>query len=65
MNPGDKMSSKELADALRKLMVEKDLTYKEVAGAAARSIATIQRARNGEKLSARTFMRIKAVVISF
>lgn len=59
------MSREELAEALRKMMVEKDLTYKEVAGAAARSIATIQRARNGEKLSARTFMRIQTVVISF
>ncbi len=59
------MSRDELAEALRKVMVEKDLTYKEVAGAAARSIATIQRARNGEKLSPRTFMRIQTVVISF
>ena len=56
------MSREELAAALHRAMVEGDLTYKEIAGKVQRSIATVQRARNAEKLSERTFTRFQIVL---
>lgn len=62
---GDSMSREELAAELRRVMKDHDLSFKEVAGKAQRSITTVQRARNGEKLSERTFARIQSVVSAF
>ena len=58
------MSPQELATALRTVMLTKDLSYKEVAALARRSVTSVQRARKGEKLSERTHACFCALVLS-
>ncbi len=59
---GETMSKEELALKLREFMVARDLSYKEIAAMANRSIATIKNARRGAKLSDRSFARLLSIV---
>jgi hypothetical protein len=68
MEPGDTMSREEIAERLNKAMIANDLSIKEVAFIAQRSINTIQRVRHPGyggyccDVSERTLVRIKTIL---
>jgi transcriptional regulator with XRE-family HTH domain len=58
---GDEMSVQEMAERLKRIMAEQDLTYKETAQKVGRSVTTIQTVLAGRKVSNRTFVKIQLV----